>query len=95
MQFIAAGPQHVQRGLCGTDTGARNYNWAQPALYDLGFWGAIGSKIVLYLAGLSKIPRNFTERRNMDGASPLPAFLVCNLPQLSSNHILHSVQCRS
>jgi len=63
----------------------QDYNWAKPALMIMGFWGAIGSNnMLLYLAGLSKIPPELYEAANMDGASPLQLFWHVTWPQLSS-----------
>lgn len=49
----------------------------------IGVWSTIGYSMVLLLAGLQEIPRDYYEAANIDGASPLRQFFTITLPLLS------------
>ncbi|MFZ4735227.1 MAG: carbohydrate ABC transporter permease [Bradymonadia bacterium] len=61
-----------------------NYNWAKPALILMGLWAAIGSNnMLLYLAGLSGIPKSLYEAAEIDGARGFTRFWHVTWPQLA------------
>lgn len=49
----------------------------------IGIWSAIGYNLVLILAGLQEIPKDFYEASTIDGASPIAQFFTITLPLLS------------
>ncbi|CAH1208269.1 Melibiose/raffinose/stachyose import permease protein MelD [Paenibacillus auburnensis] len=49
----------------------------------IGIWSVIGYNMVLLLAGLQEIPKDFYEASEIDGASKLRQFFVITLPLLS------------
>lgn len=49
----------------------------------IGVWSSIGYSMVLLLAGLQEIPRDYYEAANIDGASPVKQFFSITLPLLS------------
>lgn len=49
----------------------------------IGIWSGIGYSMVLLLAGLQEIPRDFYEASNIDGASPIKQFFGITLPLIS------------
>jgi multiple sugar transport system permease protein len=56
------------------------------ALYSIilvAIWGAIGSNMILFLAGLQGIPSVYYEAAAIDGAGTLPRFFRITLPLLS------------
>ncbi len=56
------------------------------ALYSIilvAIWGAIGSNMILFLAGLQGIPKVYYEAAAIDGAGTLPRFFRITLPLLS------------
>jgi multiple sugar transport system permease protein len=56
------------------------------ALYSIilvAIWGAIGTNMILFLAGLQGIPGVYYEAAAIDGAGPLPRFFRITLPLLS------------
>ena len=60
------------------------YHWAKPALMIMGLWASIGSNnMLLYLAGLSNIPRELYEAADVDGASRGQRFWHITWPQLA------------
>ena len=46
-----------------------DYHWAKPAIMIMAFWAAVGSNnMILYIAGLTNIPRELNEAAEIDGA---------------------------
>ncbi|BDI28995.1 hypothetical protein CCAX7_10460 [Capsulimonas corticalis] len=58
--------------------------WAKPALVIMGVWTGIGgTSMLLYLAGLSNVPKELTEAAEIDGAGPWARFRHVTWPQLA------------
>jgi len=56
------------------------------ALYSIiiiGIWSTIGYSMVIFLAGLQEIPRDYYEASTIDGASPFVQFFRITLPLVS------------
>ncbi|TFU25148.1 sugar ABC transporter permease [Thermus tengchongensis] len=53
-----------------------------PALAVFSVWQGMGSAILLYLAGLSRLPRELYEAAAVDGAGPWASFRYVTLPGL-------------
>lgn len=49
----------------------------------IGIWSTVGYNMVLLLAGLQEIPRDYYEASTIDGASPVVQFFRITLPLLS------------
>lgn len=49
----------------------------------VGVWSVIGYNMVLFLAGLQEIPRDFYEASEIDGANVFQQFFHITLPQIS------------
>jgi multiple sugar transport system permease protein len=97
----------VWRWLYNGDYGLINYalslvgvdgpNWvADPAtaLYALvvvGIWSSIGYNLIIFLAGLQAIPKEYYEAAAIDGAGPLRQFFQVTLPLLSPTAFFVSV----
>jgi len=59
--------------------------WSKPALMLTGLWIAVGGyNMILYLAGLQNIPRDYYEAAAIDGASKWAVFWHITWPLLSS-----------
>jgi len=56
--------------------------YAKPGLALLGLWG-VGPTVILYLAGLVRIPRHLHEAALVEGAGPWQRFRRVTLPMLS------------
>ena len=56
--------------------------WALPAVGLVGTWVGTGLCVVLFLAGLSRVPREQYEAARLDGAGPVREFLAVGLPAL-------------
>jgi multiple sugar transport system permease protein len=56
---------------------ARN---AMPAVVAVNIWGAVGEGMIIFLAGLTAIPREYYEAATIDGASESQRFFSITLP---------------
>lgn len=59
-----------------------DYTWALPAVGVIGTWVGTGLCVVLFLAGVQRIPRELYEAARIDGAGPVREFLAVTLPGL-------------
>ncbi|MDL4776533.1 carbohydrate ABC transporter permease [Actinomadura xylanilytica] len=59
-----------------------DFTFALPAVGLIGTWVEIGLAMVLFLAGVQKIPRELFEAARIDGAGPVREFLAVTLPAL-------------
>ncbi|GAA3113505.1 multiple sugar transport system permease protein [Kribbella aluminosa] len=57
--------------------------WAMPALVLVATWQSFGSNMVIFLAGLQRIPPNLYEAARIDGAGAWSQFRHVTLPMLS------------
>ncbi|MCD6386409.1 sugar ABC transporter permease [Candidatus Sumerlaeota bacterium] len=58
--------------------------WAKPAIVLTGLWVGIGGyNMILYLAGLQEIPRQFYEAAEIDGANAWQRFRYITWPMLA------------
>ncbi|AIQ51371.1 carbohydrate ABC transporter permease [Paenibacillus sp. FSL R7-0331] len=60
-----------------------NPNVSLISIAIIGIWSVIGYNMVLLLAGLQEIPKDFYEASEIDGAGKLRQFFVITLPLLS------------
>lgn len=59
-----------------------DFTWALPAVGLIGTWVEIGLALVLFMAGVQRIPRELYEAARVDGAGPVREFLAVTLPAL-------------
>lgn len=57
-------------------------DWALPALIFMSWW-TVGGQVIIYLAGLKNIPREYYEVAMIDGAGPWSRFRRITVPLLS------------
>jgi raffinose/stachyose/melibiose transport system permease protein len=72
----AVGLDSVSRGWLG------DFTWALPALGLVGTWIMFGLCLVLFLAGIQKIPQSLYEAARVDGAGRVREFFAVTLPGL-------------
>ncbi len=60
-----------------------NPNIALISVAIIGIWSTVGYNMVLLLAGLQEIPKDYYEASLIDGASPLAQFFKITLPLIS------------
>jgi multiple sugar transport system permease protein len=65
-----------------TGNGIRDPRWAMPGVILVGIWKNVGFYMVMYLAGLQSIPREFHEAAMVDGASSWQRFRTVTWPLL-------------
>jgi multiple sugar transport system permease protein len=53
------------------------------AVVIVNVWGAIGEGMIIFLAGLTAIPRDYYEAATVDGANPIQQFFRITLPLLT------------
>lgn len=69
--------------------GLPKINWiddphvAMASIIIIGVWSTVGYSMVLLLAGLQEIPKDYYEAADIDGAKPLQRFLHITLPLVS------------
>lgn len=61
----------------------RDPHWAMPAVILLGVWKRIGFNMVIYLAGLQSIPREYYEAAKVDGATSWAQIRYITIPLLA------------
>lgn len=63
-----------------------------PTLAAIGLWSIVGFNMVLFLAGLTAIPRNLYDAASVDGAThPVDRFLCVTWPQLAPTTLFVAV----
>ena len=78
----------LNEALRALDLGAYAHPWlgrhstALPAITAAMVWQGLGTYVILFLAGLQKIPRSFYESAELDGASAWQQFWHVTLPLL-------------
>jgi multiple sugar transport system permease protein len=66
--------------------------WAKPALIAMGVWTSIGgTNMLLYLAGLSNVPKELLEAADIDGAGSWQKFWNVTWPQLAPTTFFISI----
>lgn len=75
---------HVLKSLgLGTVNWVDNPHVALVSVAVIGIWSTIGYSMVLLLAGLQEIPRDYYEAAGIDGAGPVYQFFRITLPLVS------------
>ena len=59
-----------------------DFNTALPAVGVFGLWGGFGFCLILFLAGVTKIPASLYEAARVDGAGAVREFFAVTLPGL-------------
>lgn len=63
-------------------------HWALPTVMSLGIWRRLGFTLILYLAALQSLSREYYESAEMDGATPFQQFIYITVPLLRSTTIM-------
>lgn len=62
--------------------------WALPTVMSLGIWRRIGFTLILYLAALQSLSKEYYESAEIDGAGPVQRFLYITVPLLRSTTVM-------
>jgi multiple sugar transport system permease protein len=65
-------------------------SWAKPSLVLLALW-TIGSEVIIYLAALQEIPRDYYEAALVDGANPIQRTRFITIPLITPVIFFHLV----
>ncbi len=86
--IYAPGDGALNRALRGVGLGSLARPWlgdfdlALPAVGVVGTWVMCGLALVLFMAGVQKIPQSLYDAARVDGAGPVREFLAVTLPNL-------------
>ena len=69
-------------GLVPSQGWLGDFNTALPAVGVFGLWGGFGFCLILFLAGVTKIPASLYEAARVDGAGAVREFFAVTLPGL-------------
>lgn len=58
-------------------------DWALPSVIILTVWRGVGYYMVIFLAGLKAIPKNYYEAATIDGVTDIQKFMYITLPLLT------------
>ena len=72
-------------------TGSRTLTTALFALVAVGVWSSLGYNLIIFLAGMQAIPKEYYEAAAIDGAGPVRQFLRITLPLISPTAFFVSV----
>lgn len=65
--------------------------WAMPALIIMSIWKGLGYNIIIFLAGLQNIDKQYYLAAQIDGAKPFKRFLHITVPLLSPTTFFVSI----
>src|SRR6059036_2465794 len=65
--------------------------WAMPAIILLAVWKNFGYNMLIFVAGLQRIPAQLYEAAELDGAGPWARFRYITLPQLAPTFVFVGV----
>ncbi len=74
----AIGLGALSRGWLG------DFTWALPAVGVTAMWVTFGFPLVLFIAGIAKIPTTLYDAARIDGAGPVREFFAVTLPALKN-----------
>lgn len=89
MNFLWRYVFNSETGISAMISFTRNINWLsdntaiKAAIIIKNSWGGMGGNMLLYLAGILSISRDYYEAAEIDGASALRQFFTITLPMLS------------
>jgi len=84
--YATEGPLNRFLELIGLGSLARpwlgDFTWALPSIGAIGSWVTFGLCMVLFIAGVQKIPTSLYDAARVDGAGPVREFFAVTLPGL-------------
>lgn len=90
--FGPNGPLNQILGAIGLASLARpwlgDFTWALPSIGVVGTWVMYGLCMVLFIAGVQKIPQSLYDAARVDGAGPIREFFAITLPGLRNELVV-------
>ncbi|MDA8359831.1 MAG: sugar ABC transporter permease [Actinomycetota bacterium] len=68
-----------------------SFTWALPAIGIIGTWIGYGFAMVIFMAGVEKIPQSLYDAARVDGAGPVREFFAVTLPGLRNELLVVAV----
>ncbi len=68
-----------------------SFTWALPAVGIIGTWIGYGFAMVIFMAGVEKIPQSLYDAARVDGAGPVREFFSVTLPGLRNEILVVAV----
>jgi multiple sugar transport system permease protein len=65
--------------------------WALPTVMTLGIWRRIGFTLIVYLAALQAIPKDYYESASMDGANAWNTFRYITIPLVAPTTVMLTI----
>lgn len=65
-----------------------DFTWSLPAVGTIGTWVTYGFTMVLFIAGVQKIPTSLYDAAKVDGAGPVREFFAVTLPGLRGESVV-------
>jgi multiple sugar transport system permease protein len=62
--------------------------WALPTIMTLGIWRRIGFTLIVYLAALQAVPKDYYESADLDGANALQTFIYITMPLVAPTTVM-------
>ena len=92
--YDAEGPLNRVLELVGLGSLVRpwlgDFTWALPSIGVIGTWVTFGLCMVLFVAGVQKIPLELYDAARVDGAGAVREFFAVTLPGSATRSSLHS-----
>jgi raffinose/stachyose/melibiose transport system permease protein len=90
--YAPGGPLNEALHAFGLDSLARvwlgDFSWALPSVGFVGTWVSYGLAMVLFIAGVQKIPPSLYDAARVDGAGPVREFFAVTLPGLRNEIVV-------
>ncbi len=58
-------------------------NWVKPSFIIMGIWSGLGGNMLLYLASLKSVPKEYYEAAEIDGANSIQKFFKITFPMVT------------
>jgi raffinose/stachyose/melibiose transport system permease protein len=93
--YAPDGPLNQGLGAAGLDSAERawlgDFTWALPSVGLAATWVMYGLCMVLFIAGVQKIPTSLYDAARVDGAGPVREFFAVTLPGLRNEIVVAAV----
>lgn len=79
-----------QIGIMNTPGWLADPTWSKPSFILMSLW-AIGTPMVVFMAGMTDVPRSLYESADIDGAGPLTKFRHITIPMITPTILFNMV----
>ena len=79
-----------QIGIMNTPGWLADPNWSKPSFILMSLW-VIGTPMVVFMAGMTDVPRSLYESADIDGAGPITKFRHITIPMITPTILFNMV----